>query len=292
VANKSRPVILLKGTLPSEIGPHGDGNVYAPDVHFDQGKLRMWYGGQGKDGHDRIHYAESSDGLTWSKRGVVFDDATANHVNDPSVIPLGDHYLMLYTVAGSGVTDRIDVATSQDGLTWRRLDTAIKPGANGTWDSLLVGRPSVLLDEGVFKMWFDGRKDLPLAAPDPTAAKSPNSRRAVGYATSNDGIHWKKHDGNPVFAQDAGGVHVSRSDRGYSMVFESRTGTMIAHSKDGIEWDQPRVLQRTSGLAMDAYGHVTPCLSHEAAGLFLYTGAAPAASWDRNSIVRFLVDQR
>ncbi len=44
----------------------GEGNVYAPDVHREGDLYRMWYGGQGRDGHDRVLLAESDDGLTWA----------------------------------------------------------------------------------------------------------------------------------------------------------------------------------------------------------------------------------
>ncbi|MCA9008322.1 MAG: hypothetical protein KDB01_01180 [Planctomycetaceae bacterium] len=72
------PHILLTGTGENEIAPHGEGNIYAPSVLIDGGKWTMWYGGQGKDGHDRISYAESTDGKQWNRIGVVLEDKTAN----------------------------------------------------------------------------------------------------------------------------------------------------------------------------------------------------------------------
>src|SRR6202042_1907363 len=80
------PDVILAGQTVTELAPHGEGNVYAPEVLIDGGLYRMWYGGQGKDGHDRIHLAESKDGRTWTRRGVVIDHGEANHVNDPSIV--------------------------------------------------------------------------------------------------------------------------------------------------------------------------------------------------------------
>ena len=60
--------VVVRGTEESELAPHGKGNVYAPDILIENGTYRMWYGGQGEDGHDRIHYAESRDGLRWEKK--------------------------------------------------------------------------------------------------------------------------------------------------------------------------------------------------------------------------------
>ena len=46
----------------------------------------------------------------------------------------------------------------------------------------------MIYDEGVFKMWYDGRKDLPLNAPDKNAPKAALSQRYVGYAELQDGL--------------------------------------------------------------------------------------------------------
>ena len=43
-----RPDLILTGETQTELAPHGEGNVYAPEVRFDGGIFRMWYGGQGK----------------------------------------------------------------------------------------------------------------------------------------------------------------------------------------------------------------------------------------------------
>lgn len=284
--------VIVRGTEQSETAPHGAGNVYAPDILIENGTYRMWYGGLGKDGHDRIHYAESKNGIEWKKRGIVLQDKTANHVNDPSIVRVKDQYFMYYTVAGAGVTDRIDVATSGDGIKWQRQGTAVSPGNPGEWDGLLVGRPSVLFEDGQFKMWYDGRKDLPPDAPDPTAPKSTTSKRSVGYATSKDGLTWTKHDENPVCGNDAGGVHVVRYKTCYLMLFESHAGTMIAESLDGLRWKNSQLLVKPSGTPVDQHGHVTPFLLAQERGqkVQLYVGAAKAATWDRNSIARIRLD--
>ena len=184
--------IVLEGRSDSEIAPHREGNVYAPDGLVEGGVQRMWYGGQGRDGHDRIHLAESRDGKTWGRKGVVLDNGEANHVNDPSLVKVGGTYFLYYTRAVAGVVDEIALANSKDGIAWEPKGVVLKPGREGEWDSLLVGRPSVLHENGTFKMWYDGRKDLPPGSPAEGVPKSPTSSRSVGYATSNDGIHWTK----------------------------------------------------------------------------------------------------
>ena len=71
---EERPRKILEGRADSELAPHGEGNVYAPEVLVEGGVYRMWYGGQGRDGHDRIHLAESRDGIAWDRKGVVLDN--------------------------------------------------------------------------------------------------------------------------------------------------------------------------------------------------------------------------
>ena len=284
------PRLILEGFGKTEVAPHGEGNVYAPDVLVEGGLHRMWYGGQGRDGHDRIQLAESKDGKTWVRRGVVLDNGEANHVNDPSVVKVGDVYFMYFTLALGSVVDEIALATSKDGVTWEKRGVVLKPGRDGEWDNLLVGRPSVLHEGSLFKMWFDGRKDLPPVAPAQGVPKSPTSSRSVGFAKSKDGVHWTKNPGNPVFGNDAGGVDVERVGDGYVMVYESHEGTKAATSGDGITWKDRGLWVPRSGGDMDRHGHVTPILLMGEGGRFkLYFGAARAVSWDRNSIVEVVI---
>lgn len=246
----------------------------------------MWFGGQGKDGHDRIHLAESKDGTHWQQKGVVLQDSSANHCNDPSVVTAHGKLFMFYTRAGSGVTDQIAVAVSTNGLAWEKKGIALDRGAVGSWDSLSVGRPSVLYDAGLFRMWYDGRKDLPLGAPDKTAPQSAASHRFVGYATSKDGFHWERHGDQPVYDHDAGGIHVVAWKGSFIMVYESHAGTRCAISPDGLKWEEKGFLMESMDTSLERHGHVTPFLlpDENGAGATLFYGAASASTWDANCI--------
>ena len=278
------PESMVRGSESTCEAPHGNGNVYAADIVRCRDTLLMFYGGQGRDGHDRIHLATSTDGTTWKPRGVVFAPEGINHVNDPSVVILNGKFYMYYTRASVGVTDCIGLATSNDGRMWLDRGPIILPREKPAWDSLLVGRPSVTYDGNRFRLWYDGRADLPTGAPDRTAPKSSTSQRYVGYAESKDGISWKRHDGY-VFTNDAGGVHVSRVDGQYVMLIESRRGTEWASSDDGISWKDEGLLvvkdQQTA-----PHGHVTPFLFADGNQRVLYFGAARSEHWNQNSIMR------
>lgn len=293
IAQEAKLTVLLIAKGEHEIAPHGEGNIYAPCVVLDGGVWKMWYGGQGKDGHDRILYAESQDGRRWKRRGTALEDNTANHINDPAVVKVGDSYFMYFTRAEKFVIDRIHVATSNDGLKWDVVGVALDAGRADAWDALSVGRPSVIRDEGLFKMWYDGRKDFPIGAPVEGAPVSNESHRFVGYATSRDGLHWVRQSDQPVFGNDAGGIDVQRIGSTYIMVYESHSGTRYAKSVDGVVWKDQGYLLRQSGDVADQHGHVTPFLfSHEYHESRLFFGAARAATWDRNAIASspFILD--
>ena len=278
--------VVLEGQGVNEVAPHGGGNVYAPDVMWDGGIFKMWYGGQGKDGHDRISYAESLDGMTWNRQGVVLSDDTANHINDPSVVKVDGRFYMFYTRAEKDVVDRIDVAVSTDGKKWTPKGVAVAAGPAGTWDALSVGRPSVIFDDGLFKMWYDGRKDFPPGSPVNGVPTSSTSHRSVGYATSKDGLKWTRYHNNPVFGNNAGAVDVKRWENGFIMLYESGDGTRFSRSTDGIDWKDGGVFVKKSGTQIDAFGHVTPLLLLDADKKKhrLFVGAAGATTWDHNRI--------
>lgn len=279
-------LVLLRPVGDYESAPHGEGNIYAPSVLVDHGVWKMWYAGQGKDGHDRISYAESLDGKSWIKKGVVLEDPDANHINDPSVLKVADNsYLMYYTRAEKYVIDRIHVAVSKDGIHWKPKGIALDAGPKNSWDALSVGRPSVIRENGLFKMWYDGRKDFAPGSPVEGVPFASPSHRYVGYATSKDGFHWKRQSNSPVFGNDAGGLDVKRVGSVYLMLYESHGGTRYAKSKNGIQWQDGDWLVRKSGDAIDLHGHVTPfLLVNPDSTALLFFGAARAATWDRNVI--------
>ncbi len=274
---------LLRGEAATELAPHRRGNIYAPSILTGKNLWRMWYGGQGQDGHDRIHYAESTDaGRSWIKRGVVVENGTANHVNDPSVLRVGQEWLMFYTVAEQGTEDAIALATSSDGLVWKKEGVVLPAGSKGAWDSRLVGRPTVLHENGEFRLWYDGQP-----RPEDRASAQLNGPRGVGSATSKDGRNWTRHPANPVLRRGAGAVDVARMNEGYLLLYEGHQGTGVALSRDGVSWKDRGLLFGLSGTETDRFGQVTPHLVAWEHGWEVYLGAASRTTWDGNSIAAF-----
>lgn len=267
----------------TERAPHRKGNLYAPELVREQGRFFLYYGAQGVDGHDRIHLALSTDGITWKRQGVVLEEPGANHVNDPSVVVLDGVFHLYYTLAREGLKDVIALATSRDGIHFEKQRVVLGIGKENAWDSLLVGRPSILFEGGKFRLWYDGRKDLPPGAPDKSAPKSANSTRAIGLAESMDGKHFERVGTGPVFGNDAGGAHVCRLKNGYAMVYEGRMGTRWASSPDGTRWTDRGILVPVTGTPLDRHGHVTPFLVPGEKPRLLI-GAAMAPTWDVNRL--------
>jgi hypothetical protein len=293
---------LFKGTMGSELGPGappsgGDGNTYAPEVHLENGVYRMWYGGQGVDGYEHIHYADSTDGYNWKRYGIVLSEApghvaqgqpTFPLIEDASVVKVDGVYHLYYTAAPAGINDVIRHATSADGIHWTITGTVLAPDPFPAWDSLDVARPSVRYEgPGVWKMWFDG-------------CQGPNAGlgleqcmgfRNAGYATSTDGIHWTKSASNPIIpAFEA--VNVTKYRGTYFMVGENQQGTRLESSPDGITWTDNGMLVSLSGGADDQYGHITPdlFLGPDGRPKTLYLGLARGSCWCQNLMGAALLD--
>ncbi len=97
-----------------------------------------------------------------------------------------------------------------------------------TWDRLIRERGYILKEDGIYKMWYSGYN------PDIT------DEVHLGYATSEDGIHWKRYPENPIYkdywVEDMCVVHNKNK---YYLFAEGLND--IAHlmvSDDGINWQR------------------------------------------------------
>ena len=127
--------------------PQGDGwesrNVYNPGVLFDQGKFRMLYRAQGKPVTSRVGYAESPDGVTFTRNPEPLIDATEPFeqkygCEDARFFKNEGTYYAFYTgnKPQGGMAEC--EATSTDGLHWKKLGVI----ENGTKNAALVCDPN------------------------------------------------------------------------------------------------------------------------------------------------------
>lgn len=99
-------------------------------------------------------------------------------------------------------------------------------GLKDAWDAKIRERGWILRENGAYKLWYtgyDGSKD---------------GQRSLGYATSEDGIAWKRHPKNPLVKNEwVEDMMVFKHDGTYYMVAEGRGD--LAHmlvSDNGIDW--------------------------------------------------------
>jgi hypothetical protein len=127
---------------------------------------RMWYlsctGWQIKGGKPEhryhIKYAESQDGITWHREGLVAIDFANDDeyaISRPSVIRDSDRWRMWYSCRGQSY--RIGYAESVDGRRWTRHDNeaGIGPSLTG-WDSEMIEYPYVFDHDGRRFMLYNG----------------------------------------------------------------------------------------------------------------------------------------
>jgi predicted GH43/DUF377 family glycosyl hydrolase len=122
---------------------------------------------------------------------------------------------VLLLASGLPVTSGQDETVTAVEFTPYESNPILSVGEEGAWDELTVGEPRVIYHDGLFHMFYMGAHGQP----------SSILGAGVGYATSEDGLHWTPYEGNPVFVPDA-----SVSPRGvYSeiTIFDGETWVMF-----------------------------------------------------------------
>jgi predicted GH43/DUF377 family glycosyl hydrolase len=216
-----------------------NGSCYDISVLKEDNTYRMWFSWGAKH---FIGYVESTDGIHWSEPpNAVFgpnpESGWEDDINRPCVLNHTNDYHMWYTAQAKG-RSCIGYATSFNGVKWERMSDQPVLSADQPWENnTAVMCPSVLWDETAkqFRMWYSSGGDQYLP-------------RAIGYATSPDGLTWKKYEGNPIFSAEPNnpwekygvtGCQVEKVGDWYVMFYigiqdQSTARICLARSKDGI----------------------------------------------------------
>lgn len=208
--------------------------------------FKMWFSWRPKRA---IGYTESADGIHWKEPVVVLkpvegSDWEADEINRPSVIYKDGTYQMWYSGQMNPYMEDgrsvIGFAESEDGIHWKRKERPVmEPGQ--PWEKQAIMCPHVLFDEEdkYYKMWY--------------AAGCNHEPDAIGYAESEDGIHWEKEKNNPVLAPDPSYLWeqhkvvapcVIKDDDWFYMFYvghlhEERAQVGLARSRDGkTNWEK------------------------------------------------------
>ncbi len=156
------------------------------------GELRLYFSWRPRR---TVALAVSADGIHFGPPRILLapPDHPEEHYNRLCVLPEGEGYRMYvtrqYNPDKGEPWSRILTTSSPDGIHWDQpLTEALTPDC--PWEKQAVMCPSVLIDpvDGRYKLWYSGGEQY---EPD-----------AIGYAESDDGLHWRKHPDNPIFRPD------------------------------------------------------------------------------------------
>jgi len=160
------------------------------------------------------------------------------------VIKDGDTLRMWYSGSNSEgmLLGKIQIgyAWSLDGIDWHRYKRNPVITGDLSWEYGVVGAGPVILDGDTLKMWYNAAYGI---------------GKIIGYATSTDGINWKKHP-DPVLERGPAGdwddgfieaTTVIKEDGLYKMWYWGANNVYIAlsvhqigyaTSTDGIHWEK------------------------------------------------------
>ncbi len=200
--------------------------------------------------------------------------------DDPFVLKVDGIYYMWYVTgynASGGHEDAFWIAhaTSIDGIHWTKHGPVIHPGPPGSWMEKGADGPSVIYENGVFRMWFEGHS-------------SGRYHNGIGYATSTDGKFWAVNY-QPVVTTNSSRPTmwhpcVMRKDALYYLYFGVSSSASLSPgdiyvmtSTDGDNWiDRGRALTARRNLSWEASGIDAPHVIYDDNKfIMLYTGFSP-----------------
>ena len=143
-----------------EVDPY---TISYPWVRYEDGRFRMWYGSNlawGAEKQDMRHvikYAESDDGIRWTRPGTIavdFGRPDEYAICRPCVANEGRRLRMWFCARGPSY--RIWEATSSDGVAWDRRDDVSLDVSSTGWDSEMVEYPCVFDHAGTRYLLYCG----------------------------------------------------------------------------------------------------------------------------------------
>lgn len=170
------------------LGNNDTGTLFDPCVvQRDDGKFLMYVSWRPRKA---IAVSQSDDGINWSELKICLTTNNStdweNDINRASVIIKDGIYHMWYT-GQNGNASKIGYAVSENGIDFKRVSNEPVLFSEYEWEKESVMNPFVLYDEEeeTYKMWY--------------AAGEQYEPDVIAYATSKNGLNWKKYENNPIF---------------------------------------------------------------------------------------------
>lgn len=237
-------------------------------VERERGEYRVYFSGRDAAQRSSIGFFElqlepdvavgrvSSSAVLGPGELGAFDDSG---VTGACAVRVGGALYLYYTGWSLGVTVPfyfgIGLAVSDDGERFERVSRAPVLGRTAT-DPFLVASPSILVEEGLWRMWYVSGLEW---TREPDARGAPRHHYHIRYAESDDGIEWRPTGrvcidfagpqeyafGRPWVVKHGGLYRMWYAVRGESY----RIG--YAESRNGLEWER---LDGQAGIAASGAG--------------------------------------
>ena len=169
--------------------------TFNPAVIQNGDKIVMLYRAQDAKGVSRLGYADSTDGVHFTRRPEPVLSPEADYekgggVEDPRLVRFDDTYYVTYT--GYNTKDaQLCLATSRDLIHWERKGV-ILPAYKGNWNTGWTKSGAIVPEkiDGKYWMYFLGT--------------TPDKNDQMGLAYSTDLIHWTEATKTPVLPRRPG----------------------------------------------------------------------------------------
>jgi predicted GH43/DUF377 family glycosyl hydrolase len=213
----NEPILSPQGTTWESAG------TFNPAVVFHNGTFVMLYRAQDASGTSRLGYAESTDGIHFTRRlepvlSPETDYEKDGGVEDPRLQKFGDTYYLTYT--GYNKKDaQLCLATSRDLIHWERKGVLL-PAYKGNWNVAWTKSGAIVPGkiDGKYWMYWLGT----------TADKTDQ----MGLSYSTDLIHWTEATATPVLPRRAGMFDSRVVEPGPPPILTSRGIVLIYNGAD------------------------------------------------------------
>lgn len=170
-----------------------------PGVFYDNGTFYVVYEGKGTGSPGDIGLATSTDGIHFTKQGMILRHNTVGweqaNIGTPSLFKEGGTwYLHYHGFDGQDVQMGVATGTSLTNLTKYAGNPIIRTISN-SWQSGTAGRRDIVKVNGKYYMVYEGSEEQPYAT----------TKWSSGIASSPDLIHWTLFSQNSVLPQTLNG---------------------------------------------------------------------------------------